>query len=183
MPEYRRVYVPGGTYFFTVVTEGRCPFLTEPLARQCLHSAFAETRQWRPFDTQAFCLMPDHLHCLWTLPEEDVDYSSRWIKIKAAFTRSWLAAGGSELVRSPSKRKKNEHAIWQRREWEHKIRSQEDFNRHVDYIHFNPVKHGLAVRPADWEWSTFQRYVDLGFYELGWGDQEPPNIRKLNGGE
>lgn len=180
MPDYRRVYVPGGTYFFTVVTDQRRTFLTETSARDCLRAAFDETMQWKPFVVEAICLMPDHLHCLWTLPAQDEDYSSRWRRLKGAFTRRWLAQGGEEGPRNASKVRKNERAVWQRRGWEHAIRDEDDFTRHMDYIHYNPVKHGLTKRPHDWPWSTFQRYRAQGRYEDDWGDQEPPQLKDMD---
>ena len=176
MPRYRRLYLPGGTFFFTVVSFDRRPFLTSELARRCLRFAWKETRQKYPFELDALCLLPDHLHCLWTLPEGDVDYSTRWKAIKGGFTRSYLKAGGAEGSRNPSRRKKREAAVWQRRFWEHTIHHDEDLRRHYDYIHYNPVKHGLVSRPIDWPWSTFRRYVEMGWYHREWGQEEPATV-------
>lgn len=181
MPNYRRWDLPGSQVFFTVVTHLRTPILTSDVARNCLRSAFEETRGWRPFQVEALCLLPDHLHCIWTLPEEDGDYAARWRRIKGAFTRLFLAAGGTEGGRrSASRQKRGEAAIWHRRYWEHKLRDEMDFARHVDYIHFNPVKHGLAKWARDWPWSTFERYIQAGLYDREWGVLEPASIAGLD---
>ena len=174
MPTYRRNYAPGGTYFFTVVTHGREPFLTTPLARKCLHGAFAEEGVIRPFDIVAILLLPDHLHTIWTLPDGDDDYSTRWKRIKGGFTDAYLAAGGWEGERSASRRKRGERAVWQRRFWEHTVRDENDHERCMNYVHWNPVKHGLVTRVADYEWSSFHRWVRSGEYDAHWGEGEVP---------
>lgn len=179
MPNYRRVYTSGGLYFFTVVTFGRRPFLTTDLARCCLRSVWQEIQKKHPFQTEAVCLLPDHLHCIWRLPDGDADFSGRWNTIKSMFSKRYLSCGGTEAVRNASRQRKGESAIWQRRFWEHAIRDHEDFCRHLDYIHFNPVKHGQVLQPADWPWSSFQRYVRRGWYEEGWGKHEPEAIKGL----
>jgi len=166
---YRRADKQGGTYFFTVVTENRRRFLLDDLARRCLRRAWLEIREHRPFRLEAICLLPDHLHCIWQLPIGDSDFSSRWGGIKALFSRYYLQQGGSEGKRSLSRQRSGEAAIWQRRFWEHLIRDQEDYNRHMDYIHYNPIKHGLVSCVADWPWSTFHRYVKKGVYDVEWG--------------
>jgi putative transposase len=176
MPQYRRACVPGGTFFFTVVTFERRRILTSDLARRCLRKAWEDTNHRRPFELQAVCLLPDHLHCVWSLPEADGDFSSRWKMIKGCFTRMYRAAGGAEGDRCPSRELKGEAAVWQRRFWEHWIRDVEDFQRHVDYIHFNPVKHGLVERPGDWPWSSFRSHVREGWYHPDWGAQEPESL-------
>jgi len=135
---------------------------------------------WKPFMVQAICVMPDHLHTLWTLPPQDDDYSLRWNQLKGEFTKKWLAQGGTEGARTLSKSRRGERAVWQRRGWEHAIRDEQDFIRHMDYIHYNPVKHGLTKRPHDWPWSTFQRYLREGRYEVNWGDQEPANLQDFD---
>jgi len=169
MPQYRRAKIPGGTYFFTVVTFDRMKILTEDLSRDILRAAFKHARAHYPFETEAICILPDHLHCIWNLPEQDLDYSSRWRAIKSYFTREYLRSGGSQGLRNTSRMKKGEAAVWQRRYWEHAIRDDEDLSRHLDYIHYNPVKHGLVGTPIDWPWSSFHKYVTLGHYEKGWG--------------
>jgi len=176
MSWYRRWREPGGIYFFTVVTYGRLPILVSELARPLLREALEKTRAERSFQILAFVLLPDHLHSLWQLPPGDDDYSTRWRLIKSRFTRSILEAGYAEPPRNPSRQARQEHAIWQRRGWEHTIRGEDDWKRHLDYIHYNPVKHGLVAVPRDWPYSTFAKYVRLGEYEEGWGSQQPGNL-------
>jgi putative transposase len=164
MPNYIRAHVAGGTYFFTVALAERSGhLLTQHI--DLLRNAFRDERRAHPFAVDAIVVLPDHLHCLWTLPPGDDDFSSRWRRIKAAFS------SGLPKVerRSASRVMKGERGIWQRRFWEHTIRDQCDFDRHVDYIHFNPVKHGLVVRVADWPFSSFHRYVARGALPLDWG--------------
>lgn len=169
MPEYRRVKVNGGCFFFTVVTFHRRPFLTDEKVRGLLHDAWINTRNRFPFTTEAICLLPDHIHCIWQLPENDTDYSVRWKEIKRLFTKGYLQQIGPGDERNDSHIKKGEAGIWQRRFWEHTIRDQEDFNRHVEYIHYNPVKHGLVNQVLDWPWSSFHRYIKMGVYDQDWG--------------
>ena len=165
MTRYRRSKFCGGYYFFTVVTYKRKRFLADDIARDCLRSAWQNVRQNRPFEVTALCLLPDHLHCLWRLPEGDNDYSTRWMLIKKRFTRKYLKAGGYESGQSISREKKRERGIWQRRFWEHQIRDQEDLDKHVDYIHYNPLKHGLVNAVEDWPFSTYHKFVRDGFYQ------------------
>lgn len=172
MPSYLRWYVPGGTYFFTVVTHQRRPILTTPVARKCLREAFRRVREKTPFETVAVVLMPDHLHTVWTLPPEDADYSGRWGRVKEAFTRAYLSAGGSEGERDPSRVSKRERGVWQHRFWEHVVRDENDLSRCVDYIHWNPVKHGLVARVAEYPWSSFRQFVTAGDYTDDWGSGE-----------
>lgn len=176
MSNYKRLYIEGGIYFFTVVTFKRRPFLTTELARKCLHQSWQEVRDNRPFEIDAVCLMPDHLHCVWTLPEGDSNFSVRWNSIKSKFTKLYLANGGEDGQRNRSRKRSGEAAVWHRRFWEHALRDPDDYRRHVDYIHFNPVKHGLTQRPGDWDWSSFRRYVEEGIYEDNWGSIEPKHL-------
>jgi putative transposase len=173
MPDYRRNYIPGGTYFFTVVTGQRRPILDTPLARQLLHEALAETKARFPFELFAIVLLPDHLHTIWTLPPNDSDYSNRWRMVKEQFTRHFLASGGGEAARSQSRLRHRERAVWQRRFWEHTCRDEEDLKRSLDYVHWNPVKHGLVARVRDFQWSSFHRFVKLGEYDQEWGEANP----------
>jgi putative transposase len=179
MSEYRRWCVPGGTCFFTVVTHHRVPLFHDPLAARLLGVAMRRVRAKYPFWTIAIVVLPDHLHCIWSLPGGDSDYSSRWQWIKRSFTEQWLSAGGSEAFLSVSRVRKGEHGVWQRRFWEHQIQDEFDLERHVDYIHYNPVKHGYASWPGDWPWSSFPQHVRLGQYDSNWGATEPvlPDIR------
>jgi REP-associated tyrosine transposase len=169
MPNYRRLYVPGGTYFFTVVTAARRPILTTELRRRCLREAIEEVMAEKPFTQLALVLLPDHLHAVWVLPPGDDDFSSRWADLKIAFTKKYLAGGGTEAAVSASRRKKRERGVWQRRFWEHLIRDADELKRCVDYIHHNPLKHGLVNRVMDWPWSTFHRFLEQGEYPDNWG--------------
>jgi putative transposase len=146
-----------------------------------LREAMAKTRQERPWALEAVVLLPDHLHMLWRLPEGDVDYSMRMAALKKRFTRAYLAAGGTEAWVSPGQARHRRRGLWQRRFWEHTIRDARDFHLHVDYIHLNPVKHGLARRPIDWPHSSFRRYVEMGWYEPDWSGRAdlPENVEYL----
>ena len=179
MPNYVRARQHGGTFFLTFVTHARRRFLTEPLAIECVTNAYRETCWRYRFHLHAFCMMPDHLHVLVTLPHGDADFSKRCSFFKSAFTRTYLAAGGQDGVRNTSRYRSGEAAVWQRRFWEQTIGGDEDFQRHFDYIHFNPVKHGLVTRPEEWIWSTFERYKQKGWYNADWGEVEPRTIATL----
>ncbi len=169
MSEYRRYFVAGGTYFFTVVTDARAPRFDDALARRLLGSVLRRCVLRAPLRVLAIVLLPDHLHCLWTLPPGDSDYSARWNWIKGEFTRQWLQLGGRESPPTQARRSQRRRGVWQRRFWEHTIRDENDLERHADYIHYNPVRHGLATRPRDWPWSSFHRWVRLGHYPADWG--------------
>ena len=165
--QYRRAKIEGAAYFFTVVTYQRKRFLCTPDNAECVRQAFREVMRHHPFQIDAFVLLPDHLHCIWTLPPQDRDFSTRWRLIKSHFSRGCRAACPSAIT--ASRRKKQEQAIWQRRFWEHWLRDDEDFDRHVEYIHYNPVKHGLAPATRDWPYSSFHRYVRDGIIDPEWG--------------
>jgi putative transposase len=144
------------------------PILTTDLGRSCLHNAIAATQEKRPVEMEAIFLLPNHLHCIWKLPEDEKDYSTRWASIKAPFSKNFLKQGGHVAPRNASRQRSGEAAIWQRRFWEHLVRNQQDYARHMDYIHYNPVKHRLVENVKDWPWSTFHRYVKEGFYDINW---------------
>jgi len=163
MVQYRRNRIPGGTYFFTVtLRDRRAMTLLEQL--DSLRLAFRSTLQERPFVIDAMVVLPEHLHTVWTLPDEDDDYPGRWRRIKTVFTRI-LVKQGIKVSRNA----RGEYGLWQSRYWEHTIRDETDFNRCVDYIHFNPVKHGWVKRVRDWPYSTFHRFVGRGIYPPDWG--------------
>lgn len=183
MPEYRRYFVPGGTYFFTVVTERRAAFFSNAAARRLLGSAMRRCQLRYPVDVIALVLLPDRLHALWALPPGDDAYALRWRWIKREFTRAWLAGGGQEQPRGESRRRQRRRGLWQRRYWEHTIRDEHDLESHFDYIHYNPVKHGLTSCPRDWPWSSFHRWVARGHYPADWGAGIVPPTAWSNAGE
>jgi putative transposase len=163
MPIYRRNFVAGASYFFTVnLAERRLRLLTDNI--DLLRVAFRYTRLRYPFAIDAIVVLPDHLHTIWRLPEGDSDFALRWQLIKANFSRG-LPQG--ERV-SASRLRKRERGIWQRRYWEHTLRDEDDVARHIDYIHFNPVKHGHVGRVGAWPFSSFHRMVRLGLYPEDW---------------
>lgn len=168
MPSYRRAVVPGGTFFLTLVTEGREPIFADQRWRGLLGDCLREASHRRPFATEAIVLLPDHLHLLMTLPSGDADFSTRVASIKATFTRAYLDAGGVEQPRSESRMRKRRRGVWQRWFWEHTIRDEDDLHRHLDYIHYNPVKHGLARCPHAWDASSFGRHVGMSNYATDW---------------
>lgn len=180
MPDFRRWYQPGGTYFFTVVTYHRWHLLSDPAARELLGSIMRKVAHEHYFKTLAIVLLWDHLHCVWNLPTGDADYSTRWNDIKKRFTDRWLRNGGREMPVTPSQRQRRYRGVWQHRFWEHLIRDEEDLETHCDYIHYNPVKHGYVQRPEDWEWSSFRRHAKAGQYDWNWGESEPAHLRKLD---
>src|SRR5437868_5039584 len=169
---YRRVNAAGATFFFTLVTEQRRPLFREPEAVGLLLAAVDKVRSHHPFEIDAYVILPDHLHALWELPERDASFSTRWRLIKEAFTRAYIKAGHVP-PRSESRRAKGEQGVWQRRFWEHAIRDDADFNAHLDYIHFNPVKHGLVTDAAGWLHSSFGQWVARGCYDPSWGTSAP----------
>jgi putative transposase len=171
MPQYRRSKFKGSVFFFTVVLSERSSNLLFTEIER-FRQAYRTVQQRRPFETIAICVLPDHVHALWALPEGDADFSIRWNLIKGGFSR-----GLDPKLRSASKVAKREKGIWQRRYWEHAIRDDADMERHVDYIHFNPVKHGHVTRAADWPHSSFHRYVERGWLVADWGG----DIRDIQG--
>ncbi len=174
MPNFRRYYLKGGTYFFTVVTFNRHPILKETTDINLLQQCFEIVNESLPFRIDALVILPDHLHTIWTLPDNDYDFSTRWKRIKAAFSKK--VKDKTPLLLPESLALKKEKGIWQRRFWEHLIRDQEDFDKHCDYIHYNPVKHGLVKAPIEWKYSSFDQFVKRGFYENDWGKSLDRNI-------
>jgi putative transposase len=167
MVRYRRNLVPGGTFFFTVtIADRRSSLLVENIA--ALRHAFRTARNERPFAVDAIVILPEHLHAVMTLPADDTHYSARWRRIKSLFTHHVASHEGPI---APDHR--GEYMLWQRRFWEHTIRNEEDFSAHVDYIHYNPIKHGLVSRVRDWPYSSFHRYVRSGLLPLDWGGTVP----------
>jgi putative transposase len=174
MPEYRRAKTKGATYFFTVncLHRGRNGILIENIDH--LRLSFRKVKEDHPFKFEAVVVLPDHLHCIWTLPENAADFGKRWNLVKANFSRA-IPPGTTEPV-SGSRQRRGERAIWQRRFWEHQIRDDRDYKNHVDYIHFNPVKHGYCARAGDWPFSSFHKFVRNGVYPPDWSD-DPVHVR------
>ncbi|MGG7750997.1 transposase [Klebsiella aerogenes] len=161
MSNYRRSYIPGGCWFFTVNLQNRhSDLLTRHIDH--LRAAIACAKRKRPLQINSWVVLPEHMHCIWTLPEGDSDYSGRWREIKKSFTRA-LA----------------QNQIWQPRFWEHAIRNDEDYRRHMDYVYINPVKHRLVGRVSDWPYSTFHRDVRQGLYPVDWAG----HIAEMDAGE
>ena len=178
MSNYRRSLAAGGTFFFTLALADRgSRLLVEHIER--LRHAYRVTQSRHPFETIAVCILPDHLHAVWRLPADDADFGRRWATIKRQFSSGLSAAP----TRSASKIAKREKGIWQRRFWEHQIRDDADLGRHVDYIHFNPVKHGLAARVSDWPYSSFHRYVARNMLPADWAVGDPELDSRVRGND
>ena len=172
MPNYRRFRVPGGTYFFTIALQDRSSdLLTRHI--ELLRVAIRETRRQRPFFINAWTVLPEHMHCVITLPAEDQDYSNRIKGLKIRFSRQIAKME----KRSTTRISRGERGIWQRRFWEHTIKDADDYAHHVDYVHYNPVKHGYVTDTYQWPWSTFHRWVEAGLYPSGWGQTENEDTR------
>jgi putative transposase len=169
MPDYRRWFIAGGSFFFTVVVDGRRRLFDDRNAVQLLGHVIRECEARWPLTVNAIVLLPDHLHAIWTLPAGDAAYPKRWGWIKKEFTTRWLDAGGRDQFVSNARRCERRHGIWQPRYWEHTLRDEHDFERHFDYIHWNPVKHRHVRCPQEWPHSSFHRYVECGVYEREWG--------------
>lgn len=178
---YRRSTVPGASYFFTLITYQRRRLFLDQDNVDRWHRAVSKVQYSRAFSIEAEVVMPDHLHVIWTMPEDDSDYATRIRLIKTTFTKGLPSSNdaGSNDCRAS----KGEREVWQRRYWEHVIRDEKDFQTHVDYIHFNPVKHGLVKRPSDWPHSTFSQWVDRGVYDPWWGSDDMPPLPEWAGRE
>ncbi len=164
MPDYRRAYRPGGTYFFTVSLLQR--HSNDLLVRNIdlLRDVVRDVQRQHPFIIHSWVTLPEHLRCVIELPEGDSDFSLRWRLIKLQFSKS---IPKTERL-SPVRAARGERGIWQRRFWEHVIRDERDFQAHMDYVHINPMKHGLVSRVQDWPYSTFHRLVESGVYSRDW---------------
>lgn len=174
MPDYRRYRIPGGCYFFTAnLLERKRTLLVDEI--ELLREAVRAVKRKRPFGIDAWVVLPEHLHCIWTLPEGDDDFSGRWRDIKTRFSKALPVTE----YRNPVRKKRNERGIWQRRFWEHALRDDADYAHHVDYIHYNPVKHGHVDRVADWPYSTFHRFVQQEIYPPDWTGP-PDQVLEVN---
>jgi putative transposase len=172
MPDYRRAWHPGGTYFFTVNLLQRQG--NDLLVRhvELLREVVVSVRHRHPFKVHGWVVLPDHLHCVIELPAHDADFANRWRLIKMGFSK-----GLPQVERRSSVRvRRGERGIWQRRYWEHLIRDDADFRAHMDYVHFNPVKHGLVKQVCEWPYSTFHRLVEQGVYPLDWAGGDDSDI-------
>ena len=168
MTAYRRIKVEGATYFFTVNLAQRKDNTLLIDNIEGLREIFRKVKTKHPFHLDAIVILPEHLHCIWTLPKADADYATRWSLIKSAFSRLIP----QEEQRSESRKKRGERGIWQRRYWEHVIRDERDFERHVDYIHWNPVKHGHVDVVSAWPYSSFHEYVKQEIYPEDWAGRD-----------
>jgi putative transposase len=171
MTNYRRADIKGGTYFFTLVTYRRQRILCDKKVMLALRNGIRDVQARYPFEINGWVLLPDHLHCIWTLPPGDADFSMRWAMIKRAVSKQC----GQDLLReewiNKSKQQRRESTIWQRRFWEHKIRNEDDYEKHLDYLHYNPVKHGYVKNVVDWPYSTYHRYLHQGIYDDDWAGE------------
>lgn len=178
MPEYRRPWVPGATYFVTIVTYRRQSRFVDDATAQLWRGALSDASKQKPFKVVAGVILPDHLHLILELPPGIDDLSSRLGLAKANFTKTLGAATSN----SKSRAKHREADVWQRRFFDHMIRDEQDFISHMDYVHYNPVKHGHAECPKDWKWSSFKHWVERGAYTLEWACKrtgEPPNFTAI----
>ena len=176
MPEYRRVNIPGSSVFLTLVTHERAKLFSIPDNINKLRQACSIIIMEKPFAINAAVILPEHIHFLWTLPPNDRDYSYRVGRMKVLFTRALRGVNNLPDNVCESRRKHRESDVWQRRLYEHTIRDEFDFRKHLDYLHFNPVKHGLVKCVHDWEYSSFYRGVKRGEYDIAWGCQCNGNI-------
>jgi putative transposase len=168
MPRFKRARHAGGTFFFTLVTHRRQRLFNDPNNIDSLRSAFRTVQRESPFQISAVVILPDHLHLIMTLPQGDDHYSSRIGRIKVQFTRALSVEARQKMPTSASRIRHREAGVWQRRFWEHMIRDDDDFLRHVEYIHYSPVRHRLAKCPHDWQWSSFDHWVKRGTYARDW---------------
>ena len=173
MGRYVRARVAGGTWFFTVVTAGRRRWLASTQGLDAFRSSYRDVAKDQPFETVAMVVLPEHLHCVWRLPDGDDDFSRRWQRIKRRTTERMRRRG----MTGP---------FWQARFWEHSIRDERDLRMHLDYVHYNPVRHGLVGKAAEWSASSIHRYIRDGWYSPDWGVAEPDDVEAVvlaNGGD
>ena len=169
MPNYRRARIPGSTVFLTWVTHRRAPLFQHPHNISHLRQAVSQTKREVPFEIVAAAILPDHVHFIWTLPDGDSDYSRRVGRIKVLFTRALRGKGTQPANLTESRRKHRESDVWQRRFWEHTILTEEALAYYLDYVHYNPVKHGVVSCPHLWPYSSFRKWIAEGHYRPDWG--------------
>jgi putative transposase len=185
MSEYRRLYLPGSTIFLTIVTYNRQPIFANSENIILLRKALAKTRSEKPFEITAAAILPDHLHFLWTLHPDYYNYSYLVSRLKVLFTRSLKDKKYQSENISHSRIKHRESDVWQRRFWEHTVKDESEFENFLNYIHYNPVKHGLVSCPHFWQYSSFQTWVNKGIYQHDWAcichDKKPkiPDFSKI----
>jgi REP-associated tyrosine transposase len=165
--KYKRLLIPGASYFFTVVTHNRRAIFNHEKSIDTLRQAFRKVRVKHPFKIDAVVILPDHIHCIWTLPDGNTDYATRWRLIKTGLSKHCDPA--LRVMPDALRRSRKEQAIWQHRYWEHVIRDEGDLANHIAYVHYNPVKHGLVRSVYDWPYSSFHRYVAKGWLDADWG--------------
>ena len=182
---YIRAYIPGGTFFFTLVTYNRTPLFAKTENISLLRSALINVKSEMPFKIEGAVILPDHIHFLWILPSDDSDYSKRIGRLKVFFTHALRGENNLSKNISESRIKQRESDVWQRRFWEHTIRDEKDFAQHLDYIHYNPVKHNLVSCPHLWEYSSFNTWVRKGGYLKDWccvcndRQSQPPDFKQI----
>ena len=177
MPNYIRAKKAGGIYFFTVVTRNRQPILLQPPVLAALRHSLNSVRERHPFQLCAWVVLPDHMHCIWRLPHGDSNYAKRWGQIKAGASRELRGSRFIQCSENTSIKNRRESGLWQRRFWEHSLRDEKDVRQHLDYIHFNPVKHGLVASAKEWECSSFHFFVGKGAYSENWGSSGEDVVR------
>jgi putative transposase len=168
---YRRLRIPGGTYIFTLVTFDRFPIFKDDDAVEILKTAVRTVAAVHPFLQLGYVVMPEHLHCIWEMPDDDDDFSTRMSLVKARFTREY-AKQFDTAAPTASRARRRERAVWQRRYWEHYVQDDKELNQCLDYVHLNPVYHGFVGHPIEWKHSSFGDYVRDGVYPASWGDAE-----------
>lgn len=168
MPNWRRAHVPGGSYFFAVVTDRRAPLFRDAPARRLSGRLIQRCQLRWPFSINALVLLPDHLDAIWSLPPGDDEYSKRCRWINEDPTKYWLRSGGQEQPQTAGRRRDRRRGVWQPKFWEHTLEDDDDFERHFDDVHDNPVKHGYVKCPRDWPWSSFHRWVRRGVNPIDW---------------
>jgi putative transposase len=178
MPDYRRIFIEGGTYAFTVVTHHRQPLFLDSTNLDILFTAIQKTQQLYPFDQIAYCILPDHIHCIWTLPIGDSNYPIRWKLIKSKFSKLYQDTYGLCQSSIKSRIKRGEVAIWQRRFWEHTIKDDDDLYNHINYIHYNPIKHGYVDNPIEWKWSSYSKFEMDGYYPDPWKEFSKIDVKR-----
>ena len=179
MSNYRRVYIPGGMYFLTIITYQRQPLFSDRNNISLLRNTTAKVKSEMPFDIIGAVILPEHIHFIWSLPKGDRNYSKRVGRLKVLFTKSLRGDNNLPQNVSLSRQKHRESNVWQRRFWEHTIRDERDLAAHLDYIHYNPVKHGYVSCPHLWEYSSFHSWVKKGGYPLEWACNCNENKNKI----